>query len=100
MKEAFEANTPIQKKTGSCMQARLHSPRATNMEDKISEELIKNCNVCKFRATCPEQMLKKRKKVGHKCCAAANCNQARTNQIYHSMSFLQITREGKRGKSV
>ena len=56
------------------MQARLNSPPATNMADETSEELGQNWNVCQFRANCPEQVLKKRKKVGHKCCAAANCN--------------------------
>ena len=55
-------NTLIPEKTGSCMQARLNSPPATNMVDEISEELGKKWNVCEFRATCLEQMLKKRKK--------------------------------------
>ena len=56
-------NTPIPEKTGGCMQARLNSPTATNMADEISEELGNSWNVCKFRATCPEQMLKKGKKL-------------------------------------
>ena len=61
------------------MQARLNSPPATSMADEISEELGKSWNVCKFGATCPEQMLKKGKKVGHECCAAENCNDRSDN---------------------
>ena len=57
------------------MEARLNSLPATNITDVISEKLRQNWNVCQFKATGPEQMLKKKKKkVGHKCCAAANCN--------------------------
>ena len=83
------------------MQARLNSPPATNMADEISKELGKNWDVYKFRATCSEQMLKKRKKVGHKCCTATNCNNQSDNRPdLSSTSFLQINREGKRGKSV
>ena len=55
-------NTPIPEKTGSCMQARLNSPPATKMADGISEELGNSWNVCMFRATCPEQMMRKGKK--------------------------------------
>ena len=49
-------NTPIPEKTGSCMQARLNSPSATNMADEISEESGKDWNVCQFRAPCQEQI--------------------------------------------
>ena len=41
------------------MQARLNSPPATKMADEISEELGNSWNVCMFRATCPEQMMRK-----------------------------------------
>ena len=56
-------NTPIPEKTGSCMQARLNSPPVTKMADEISEELGNSWNVCMFRAACPEQMMRKGKKL-------------------------------------
>ena len=79
------------------MQARLNSPRATNMADEISEQLGKNWDVCKFRATCPEQMVKKRKKVGHKCCAAANCNNRSDNRP--DLSFHEFPSDKQRKKT-
>ena len=79
------------------MQARLNSPRATNMADEMSEELGKSWNVCKFRATCPEQMSKKRKKVGHKCCAAANCNNRSNNRP--DLSFHEFPSDKQRRKT-
>lgn len=40
----------------------------------MSKELEKNWNFCDFKANSREQMLKEKKKVGHKCCEAASCN--------------------------
>ena len=79
------------------MQARLNSPPATNMAGEISEELGQNWNVCQFRANCPEQMLKKRKKVGHKCCAAANCNNRSDNRP--DLSFHEFPSDKQRRKT-
>ena len=79
------------------MQARLNSPCATNMADEISEQLGKNWDVCKFRATCPEQMVKKRNKVGHKCCAAANCNNRSDNRP--DLSFHEFPSDKHRKKT-
>ena len=87
----------FQKKTGSCMQARLNSPPATNMADEISKELGKSWNVCKFRATCPEQMLKKGKNVGHECCATQNCNNRSDNRP--DLSFHEFPSDKQRRKT-
>ena len=67
------------------------------MADETSEELGKNWNVCKFRATCPDQMLKKRKKVGHKSCAAANCNNRSDNRPH--LSFHEFPSDKQRRKT-
>ena len=79
------------------MQARLNSPRVTNMADDMFEELGKNWNVCKFKAACQEQMLKKKKKVGHKCCAAANCNNRSNNRP--DLSFHEFPLDKQRRKT-
>ena len=79
------------------MQARLNSPRATNIADEISEELGKNWNACKFRATCPEQLSKKRKKIGRKCCAAANGNNRSENRT--DLSFHESPSDKQRRKT-
>ena len=97
---AVEWNTPIPEKTGSCMQARLNSPRAfrvIDMAEEMWEELGQNWNVCKFRATCPDQMAKKRKKVGHKCCAAANCNNRSDNRP--DLSYHEFPSDKERRKT-
>ena len=91
----------IPEKTESYMQARLNSPFATNMADEISEELGKSWNVCKFRATCPEQMLKKEHMLGTGAVQLKTAIiEATTDLTYHSTSFPLINREGKREKSV
>ena len=65
-------NTPIPEKTGGCMQARLNSPRAFKMANEMlgkNEEIgmsegysnLSGANVI-------------RKRVGRKCCGAANSN--------------------------
>ena len=81
------------------MEARLNSPPATNMAGLISEELRQNWNVCQFRATGPEQMLKKRKKKLDTSAVQLQTaiTEATTELISHSTSFLQINRKGKRG---
>ena len=74
------------------------------MADEISEELGQNWNVCQFRANCPEQMLKRGENEKKLDTSAVQVQtaiiEATTDLIYHSTSFLQINREGKRGKSV
>ena len=78
------------------MQARLNSPPATNMADEISKELGKSWNVCKFRATCPEQMLKKGKNVGHECSAAQNCNNRSDNRPDLSFHEFPSDKQGRK----
>ena len=79
------------------MQARLNSPPATKMADEISEELGNSWNVCMFRATCPEQMTRKRKKVGHECCAAEICNNLSDNRP--DLSFHEFPSDKQRRKT-
>ena len=67
------------------------------MAEEISENVGKNWNACKFRATDPEKMLKKRKKVGHKCCAAANCNNRSENRP--DLSFHEFPSDKQRKKT-
>ena len=78
------------------MQARLNSPPATNMADEISKELGKSWNVCKFRATCLEQMLKKGKNVGHECCATQNCNNRSDNRPDLSFHEFPSDKQGRK----
>ena len=71
------------------------------MADEISKELGKSWNVCKFRATCPDQMLKKGKMLDTSAVQLKTAIiEATTDLIYHSTSFPLINREGKRGESV
>ena len=78
------------------MQAWLNSPPATNMADEISKEFGKSWNVCKFKATCPEQMLKKGKNVGHEYCATQNCNNRSDNRPDLSFHEFPSDKQGRK----
>ena len=54
-------------------------------------------DVCKFKATSPDQTIKKMKKVGHKCCAAANCNNRSDNTP--DLSFHEFPSDKQRRKT-
>ena len=55
----------------------------------------------KFKATSLSQFIKKDRKSGHKCCAAASCNRSDNRSdlhvhLYHFMSFTSDTQQRKK----
>ena len=59
--------------------------------------------VGKFKATSLSQFIKKDRKSGHKCCAAASCNRSDNRSdlhvhLYHFMSFHQTHNKERSGK--
>ena len=75
------------------MQARLNSLQAFKMVDKMLERTEKN--VCRLEQLVLGKCGKERKRVGYKCCAAANSNnQAKTKLIYHSATEIPSDKQG------
>ena len=58
--------------------------------------LGKSWNVCKFKATCPEQMLKKGKNVGREYCATQNCNNRSDNRPDLSFHEFPSDKQGRK----
>ena len=98
-------NTPIPEKTGSCMQARLNSPQANNnMADWMWVDLNQGKNRIHVRSKLPctpEQTIRKRKGLSHKCCVAATCINRSCNWLliprvsFGSMDIKQRTKTWK-----
>ena len=70
------------------MQARLNSPPATNMADKISEEIGKSWNVRKFRVPAANVEERKKKLDTNAVQLKTAIMEATTDLIYHYTSFL------------
>ena len=92
-------NTPIPEKTGSCMPARLNSPRAFKM---ANEMLGKNEEIRMYEGQSNlsgANVIRKRKRVGHKCCGAANSNNRSKNRpdlLFSRLSFLRAIQVRRR----
>ena len=80
----------------ACKRGSIALRLSTNMADEISKELRKSWNVCKFKATCPEQMLKKGKNVGHEYCATQNCNNRSDNRPDLSFHEFPSDKQGRK----
>ena len=63
------------------MQARLNSPLALKRADEMPGKNEKNSNVCRLELHLSEaNVVEKWKRVGQKCCAAANSNNQSKNR--------------------
>ena len=68
------------------------------MADAISEELRQNWNVCQFRATSPEQMLKKREKKLDTSVVQLQTAiiEATTELIYHPLHEFPLDKQKRK----
>ena len=63
----------------------------------MTDELGEQSDPCMFNASTQEETVKKKKKIGHKCCAAAMCNNRSDNRP--DLSFHEFPSDKQRRKT-